>query len=267
MSINELFGNKNEMSTANARSLPGTAELTNVAHGVSIRMMKAMEEDIEAFKPRIQQSTLDARELDALIDELADYHIDDDSILRHLSDEQVESMLKSQQSKRSRSKSKSMTVDNYVTLLTAAIAEDILRTIYNKPKSAGGFHRTGGSVDYTIEQLEALGNDQEALRREIRNIQSKKSIMKSKAEFSEADPRWQALLKAEQQLKDLRVGGRSGVVEVDKTKNALADMLAGVDISKLKSADAHKMLEQIAQLAANTPDPQPVDVDTAEEIQ
>ncbi len=265
MSINELFGAKNEMSTANARSLPGTAELTSVAHATAIRIMKAMEEDIEAFKPRIQKSATDSKELDAIIDELADYKIDEESILYNLSDEQVESMLKSQQSKRSRSKSKSMTVDNYVTLLTAAIAEDILRTIYNKPKSAGGFHRTAGSVDYTIEQLEALGNDQEALKREIRNIQSKKSIMKSKADFDESDPRWQALLKAEQQLKDMRIGGRSGVVEVDKTKNALDELLAGKDISKMKSAEAHELLERIAALTANNSEP--VDVDTAEEIQ
>jgi len=265
MSINELFGAKNEMTTANARSLPGTAELTSVAHATAIRMMKAMEEDIEAYKPRIQKSTVDAKELDALIDELANYNIEDDSILNNLSDEQVEGMLKSQQSKRSRTKSKAMTVDNYVTLLTAAIAEDILRTIYNKPKSAGGFHRTAGSVDYTIEQLEALGNDQEALKREIRNIQSKKSIMKSKAEFDEGDPRYQALLKAEQQLKDMRIGGRTGVVEVDKTKNALDELLAGKDISKMKSAEAHELLERIAALTANNPEP--VDVDTAEEIQ
>lgn len=265
MSINELFGAKNEMTTANARSLPGTAELTSVAHATAIRMMKAMEEDIEAYKPRIQKSTVDAKELDALIDELANYNIEDDSILNNLSDEQVEGMLKSQQSKRSRTKSKAMTVDNYVTLLTAAIAEDILRTIYNKPKSAGGFHRAAGTVDYTIEQLEALGNDQEALKREIRNIQSKKSIMKSKAEFDESDPRYQALLKAEQQLKDMRIGGRTGVVEVDKTKNALDELLAGKDISKMKSAEAHELLERIAALTANNPEP--VDADTAEEIQ
>ena len=266
MSINELFGAKNEMSTANARSLPGTAELTNAAHTIAIRVMKAMEEDIEAYKPRIQKSATDSKELDNIIDELADYNdITEDSILYNLSDEQVESMLKSQQSKRSRSKSKAMTLDNYVTLLTAAIAEDILRTIYNKPKSAGGFTRTAGSVDYTIEQLEALGSDQEALRREIRNIQSKKSIMKSKADFDESDPRWHALLKAEQQLKDLRVGGRAGIVEVDKTKDALSELLAGKDISKLKSADAHALLEQIAAMAAGNPEP--VDVDTAEEIQ
>lgn len=266
MSINELFGNKNEMSTVNARSLPGTAELTSVAHATAIRVMNAMEADIEAYKPRIQQSATDAKELDAIIDELADYtSIPADSVLYNLNEEQVESMLKSQQSKRSRSKSKAMTVDNYVTLLTAAIAEDILRTIYNKPKSAGGFHRTTGGVDYTIEQLEALGNDQEALRKEIRNIQSKKSIMKSKADFDESDPRWQALLKAEQQLKDMRVGGRAGIVEVDKTKNALDELLAGKDISKMKSAEAHELLERIAALTANNSEP--VDNGTAEEIQ
>lgn len=267
MSINELFGATNEMSTANARSLPGTAELTNIAHAAAIKMMNAMEADIEAYTPRIQKSTKDSKELDALLDELLDYHIDEDSILRNLTEEQVEGMLKSQQSKRSRAKSKAMTLDNYVTLLTAAIAEDILRTIYNKPKSAGGFHRAAGSVDYTIEQLEALGNDQEALRREIRNIQSKKSIMKSKAEFDESDPRWHALLKAEQQLKDLRVGGRSGVVEVDRTKNALDELLAGKDISKMKSAEAHALLEQIAKLRNNEPADEAIDEATAEEVQ
>ena len=265
MSINELFGT-NEMSTTNnARSLPGTAELTNVAHSSAIRVMNAMEANIEAFKPRIQKSATDTRELDAILDELLEYSIEDDSILYNLSDEQVEGMLKSQQSKRSRSKSKAMTLDNYVVLLTAAIAEDILRDIYNKPKSAGGFHRVAGSVDYTIEQLEALGNDQEALRKEIRNIQSKKSIMKSKADFDESDPRWHALLKAEQQLKDMRVGGRTGVVEVDRTKDALSELLAGKDISKMKAAEAHELLERIAQMTAGNPEP--VDVDTAEEIQ
>jgi len=248
MSINELFGT-NEMSvTANARTLPGTMELTNIANSAAIRIMNAMEADIEAFRPRIQASATDNKELDAILEELLDYTVEDDSILRSLSDEQVESMLKSQQSKRSRARGKAMTLDNYISLLTAAIAENILRDLYNKPKSSSGFHRTAGSVDYTIEQLEAFGADQEALRREIRNVQSKKSIMKSKIGFDESDERWQALLKAEQQLKDLRVGGRSGVVEVDKTKNALADMLGDVDVTKLKSAEAHDLLESIKSM-------------------
>lgn len=264
MSINELFGTNEAITTTN-RGLHGTAELTNVASAAAHRIVKAMEADIETYRPRIQKSAQDTRELNAIIDEFKPlYDLDEDHVLMNLDDETVEGMLKSQQSKRSRAKSKAMTLDNYVTLLTAAIAENILRDIYNKPKSAGGFQRASGSVDYTIEQLEALGNDQEALRREIRNIQSKKSIMRSKADFDEADPRWHALLKAEQQLKDLRVGGRHAtVVEVDKTKDALGELLAGKDISKLKSADAHALLEQIAAMANGS---EPTD-DTAEEIQ
>lgn len=273
MSINELFGT-NEMSVSAAhRGLPGTAELTNIASAAAHTIIKHMEEDIENYRPRIQKSATDAKELDAIIDEFKPYaDIPEDSILRNLDEETVEGMLKSQQSKRSRTKSKAMTLDNYVTLLTAAIAEDILREIYNKPKSAGGFHRAAGSVDYTIEQLQALSEDQEALRKEIRNVQSKKSIMKSKADFDESDERWQALLVAEQRLKDMRIGSATTqVVEVDHTKNALVDMLNGIDIKHLKSADAHALLERIAQVAAGSSDDEdesePVDENTAEEIQ
>lgn len=254
MSINELFGT-NEMNVSAAhRGLPGTAELTNIASAAAHTILKHMEEDIENYRPRIQKSAVDAKELDEIINEFKPYaEIQADSILRNLDEETVESMLKSQQSKRSRTKSKAMTLDNYVTLLTAAIAEDILRELYNKPKSAGGFHRAAGTVDYTIEQLEALGADQEALRKEIRNIQSKKSIMKSKADFSEDDERWQALLIAERRLKDMRVGGNTQVVEVevDRTKDALNELLNGVDINHLKSAEAHELLEKIAELQNN----------------
>lgn len=265
MSINELFGTNEANANVNHRSLPGTAELTAVAANAAHRIVKAMEADIETYRPRIQKSASDSKELEAIIDEFRPLHeIGEDHLLRNLDSETVESMLKSQQSKRSRTKSKAMTLDNYINLLTAAIAEDILREIYNMPKQAGGFSRSTSMVDYTGAQLEALGADQEALRREIRNIQSKKSIMKSKADFSEADPKWLALLKAEQQLKDLRVGGRSNVIKVDETKDALSELLAGTDISKLKSADAHALLERIAAMANGA---EPTDETTAEEIQ
>lgn len=264
MSIKELFGTTNTNITVSARSLPGTTELTAIAASEAHRIVKAMEADIENYRDRIQKSATDSKELEAIIAEFKPFaEIEDDNMLRYLDDETVEGILKSQQSKRSRSKSKVMTLDNYVTLLTAAIAEDILRDLYNKPKSSGGFRRASGTVDYTGAQLEMYAEDQEALRREIRNIQSKKSIMKSKADFDESDERWLALLKAEQQLKDLRVG-TTQVVEVDKTKNALAEMLAGVDISKLKAADAHKVLEDVSKLLQSQ---ETVDEATVEDIQ
>lgn len=264
MKFNELFGTNEMNANVNARSLPGTAELTALATNEAHRILKVMEGDIESWRPRIQKSSVDARELDAILDEMKPFEVPEENIVRHLDMETVEAMLKSQQSKRSRTKSKAMTLDNYITLLTAAIAEEILRDVYNRPKSAGGFHRAAGTVDFTGAQLEALAEDQEALRKEIRNIQSKKSIMKSKADFDEADPRWMALLKAEQQLKDLRVGGRAThVVEVDRTKDALSELLAGKDISKMKSAEAHEMLEAINKMING----EPTDEAIADEIQ
>ena len=247
MSMNELFERTTNTNTVGTRGLAGTAELTRLSEGIANNILKAMEADIETYRPRIQQSSVDSKALDVLIDELGEINPDDANFLMELDEHTIEGMLKSQQSKRSRSKSKVMTIDNYKTMMTAAIAENIIRTVIGKPKTSGGA-RTGGMVDYTGAQLEALAADQVALKKEIRNIQSKKSIMKSKADFSESDERWIALLKAEQQLKDLRVGATPQVVEVDTTKNRLAEMLAETDIEKLKSAEAHELLEAIRNM-------------------
>lgn len=252
MSFNELFEINANETTVHHRGLAGTAELTRLASNIATNIIKTMEANIEEFRPRIQKSTQDAKELDNIIDELGEINPDDANFLTELEEHIIDGMLKSQQSKRSRSKGKAMTLDNYRTLMTAAVAETIIRTVAGKPKTYVGHRTTGGSVNYTIEQLEALGADQAALRKEIRNIQSKKSIMKSKADFDESDERWQALLKAEQQLKDMRVGSAPAqVVEVDTTKNNLSEMLEGVDVSKLKSADAHELLEKIQGMVQN----------------
>lgn len=249
MSINELFGTNTE-TTTNARTLSGTAALTQVASAGAAHAIRRMEADIENYRDRIALSATDSAELDKLIDELKPLvDIEADDPLRFLDEDTVESMLKSQQSKRSRAKGKAMTLDNYKTLMTAAIAEDILRELYNKPKQAGGTKRRG-SVEFTTEQLDALSADQVQLRKEIRNIQSKKSIMKSKADFDESSEAWQQLLTVESMLKGLRVGGRgSTVVEVDTTKDALAGVLEGVDIEHLKAADAKELLARISELS------------------
>lgn len=244
MSINELFEINETTATHNARSLNGTAQLTGLAGRIADNIIKAMEADIETYRPVIQESAVDSRKMDDLIEDLGEIDPNEANFLTELDEATIDGILKSQQSKRSRAKSKAMTLDNYRTLLTAAVAENIVRAVLGKPKNYSGARAHAGSVNYTIEQLEALGADQNALRKEIRNIQSKKSIMKSKADFDEADERWQALLKAEQQLKDLRVTNTQ-VVEVDHTKNELRDLLGDVDISALKSADAHKLLEEI----------------------
>lgn len=249
MSINELFETTRENITT-GRGLPGTTELTNYASAAAKKIISAMEADIDSYRELIGKSSHDNKALDDLVDSFKPFdEIAEDSILRNLDESTVDGMLKSQQSKRSRTRSKVMTLDNYFSLLTAAIAEDTLRELYDRPKTAVGVRRAGGTLDYTVEQLEAYSADQESLRKEIRNIQSKKSIYKSKAEFDESSEYWQQLLRAETMLKDLRVGGTSTkVVEVDTTKEALAELLGDADLEHLKAGDSKDLLAKIADM-------------------
>lgn len=245
--MNNLFTAESN-STVSTRGLTGTAQLTNVASNIATDIIKTMNDDIENYVEDIRKSQSDNNAMDALIDRVYNLETVEIDFLKELDEETLDGMLKSQQSKRSRCKSKAMTIDNYKSLMVGAIAENLIRMATGKEKHAGGPRRQAGSVDYTIEQLEQLGQDQERLRKEIRNIQSKKSIMKSKADFSEEDERWQALLKAEQQLKDMRIGATPSVVEVDTTKDALSELLADQDLDSLKAADSKELLAKIAEL-------------------
>ena len=246
MSINELFTTESTTIANNARMLNGTAELTRISQNIAINIIRKMEEQIDIYKERIATSSVNAKEMDDLIDEFRPWvDIEEDHILRNLDDATVEGMLKSQQSKRSRTKGKSMTLDNYTKLMTAAIAESLLRELYNKPKSQAFVNRRAGTVNYTPADLERYADDQEALRREIRNIQSKKSIMKSKADFDETSEQWLALLKAEQMLKDLRVGSAERIVEVDHTKDRLKELLSSADVEATDSTDLLKKIKEM----------------------
>lgn len=245
--MNNLFATVNEATTVGTRGLSGTAQLTSIASNIASEILQVMNADIEEYVEDIKASQADNNVMDKLIEKVYPLTNVDVDFLKELDDETIDGMLKSQQSKRSRCKSKAMTMDNYKALMTGAIAENLIRLATGKEKHAGGPRRMAGSVDYTIEQLQMLSEDQEKLKKEIRNVQSKKSIMKSKADFDENDERYQALLKAEQQLKDMRVS-TGAVVEVDTTKDALSGLLADKDLHSMKAADAKELLEQIMAL-------------------
>ena len=250
--MTNLVAAESNTTTVGNRGLSGTAQLTSTAGNIAVEIIRTMNDDIDTYVDDIKRSQVDNNAMDELINKIYNLDTVDVSFLETLNEETLDGMLKSQQSKRSRCKSKTMTMDNYRALMTGAIAENLIRMVTGKEKHAGGPRRQAGSVDYTIEQLQQLEADQEKLRKEIRNIQSKKSIMKSKADFDENDERWLALLKAEQQLKDMRIGTTATeVVEVDHTKNALSELLAGQDLEHLKAADSKELLAQIAALVGS----------------
>ena len=245
--INEMFNaTETNEATANARSLAGTAQLTAVANELVAECIKKLNDNLDEYREDFEASKHDHNAMDKLLAKLIDFDTVDVEFIKELDETTVDGMLKSQQSKRSRAKSKAMTMDNYKSMMTGAIAENLIRKATGKAKSAGGARRMSGSVDFTAEQLEELREDQERLKKELRNVQSKKSIMKSKADFSEEDERWQALLVAEEQLKSIRVAtGGTKVVKVDETKDKLAEMLSDVDPNSLKAGESKELLAQI----------------------
>lgn len=252
--MNNLFAAENNTTTIGNRGLSGTAQLTSVASNIAADIIRVMNENIEEFTDAIKASQSDNNAMDQLIERVRPLEETDAEFLKDIDEATIDGMLKSQQSKRSRCKSKTMTMDNYRALMTGAIAENLIRLATGKGKNAGGPRRSAGSVEYTIEQLQMLGEDQEKLRKEIRNVQSKKSIMKSKADFDENDERYQQLLKVEQQLKDMRIGTTTEVIEVDTTKNNLTELLAGKDLEHMKAADTKELLAQIAALVGGQPE-------------
>lgn len=248
--LNEMFAaNTNESTATGARSLAGTAQLTSIANTISQELINKISTDTETYGEQFENSKTDHNAMDSLINNMMDLSTVETEFLKELDEETLNSMLKSQQSKRSRSKNKVMTIDNYRNLMAGAVSELLIRQAMGKAKSSMGYRRAPGSVEYTAEELEMFKNDQEALKREIRNVQSKKSIMKSKTDFSEEDERWGQLLAAEETLKGMRVGGGVKTVVVDKTGEQLKAELGDKDIDSLKAADAKALLKKLLEAA------------------
>lgn len=250
--LNSMFeANEAQEVTTGARSLAGTAQLTTLANTVANEVIKKIDTDLENYREKFDASKNDHNAMDALITELYDLTTVDVQFIKELDDDTVESMLKSQQSKRSRSKSKVMTLDNYKSMMTGAAAELLIRQATGKAKSATSVRRLSGSIEFTAEELEKLKDDQDAVKRELRNVQSKKSIMKTKADFSEESERWQQLLVAEEQLKSIRTSSSTvKTIRVDETKDALLAEIGDTALEDLKPAEAKKLLQKVLAAAA-----------------
>ena len=141
--LNEMFAaNTNETTTTNNRSLAGTAQLTSLANSIAAELIKKIDADLETYKEKFEASKTDHNAMDALIAETYDLGSVDVEFIKELGDEVQNAMLKSQQSKRSRSKKKVMTLDNYRAMMSGAISELLLRQAMGKAKTTLGYRRT-----------------------------------------------------------------------------------------------------------------------------
>lgn len=239
--LTEMFETETNVDDVQSkRSLPGTAEITTLSDDIADDIIAQIGKDLDAYSERFETSKSNNAVLDGLIEELFDIADADVEFFKTIPEDTQLAILRSQQSKRSRSKGKVMTLHNYKTLMSAAVAEHIIRVTIDKPKQTRV--RRGAGYEYTDEELEAFAKDQDDLRREIRNLQSKKSIMKSKEDFDEGSDEWNALLKVEAQLKSLRIPGRRTMRVSDAISNELGD----VAIEDLDADAAKELLLKLA---------------------
>lgn len=249
-----LFAENNSNTNAGVTQLDHTARLTQQAMEAARHLLTMVDakddgDEKDYYTDLIKRSMSDHDVMDDLIEQTVDLmNSENVDYLKTCDEGLIDRMIKSQQSKRSRSKGKVMTKDNYMTMLTGAIAENLLRIAANKPKNAGSLV-SSGTVEYSPEALSDLQQDQERLGRAIRNIQSKKSIAKKRRDWDENSDKWQALLTAEAQLKAIRTGSSAAVTtKAVKMTSEIKETLKDIDLSSLKSSDSKAILATIYDL-------------------
>ena len=159
---------------------------------------------------------------------------------------ELNKLLASQQSKRSRTRGKEMTVPNYVALISATIAEQIIRAKLNKPK---GSSNTGSSATepFTEAQLETYKADLDLTNKRVRSLQSWKSTHKHLEDTAE----WKTVCSNIEALVALRPASATiKVIKPDPKFDAIREQLKDVDLAKMSAKDKTAMLEQIHALIA-----------------
>lgn len=241
-----------ELEVAEAkRGLPGATIVKQVAVPLASAIMAKIPQGDEDYLNLIKASQTSTTALDNLVKQECGDALYNEDVAQFDANE-AKKLLKSNQSNRSRRKHMAMTQSNYVELLTAAVAEQVIRTSCDMHKSAGAFGGiTRQSLEINEETVAALAKDQDALGRAIRNVQSKKSTYKAKhADHDyEQDDEWKELLAQEALLKGARItvpAGRKGV----SIKKALQFIFDGIsEVDSLGKDESHSLLQACLDLS------------------
>lgn len=215
-----------------------TIRMTEVASMIALNVLQRAKSK-EWTEEEVLETAKDHDKMDNFLKVNKLVELEKFDCIKGLDEELVERMLKSQQSKRSRAKSKELTESVYVAMLVGAICENALRDTYNKEKGHTGAARGG---ELTEEDFQRLSENQGDLAKAIRNVQSKRSIAKYKIDFDETAESYQQLIALEERLKSLRTNNTSSSLLPIKA------LLVDIDFDSIKSAEAKALLAKINEL-------------------
>lgn len=250
--LGSLFAEENnDLIGKTDKALVGSAELVRLAD-IEAEKIWAMADSDDTEDDRIVElvgkSIDDPSLLDDVVSELYVYEADSLQFLVKLSDEVLERMMKSQQSKRSRIKSMTRNKNNYLKMLSATIAEHMIRKALNKPKGKSGRVSSLMAPELTEEEIKLYSVDQFSLGAQIRNVQSRKSTFKKNTENYEETEFWQALLQREAALKALRTNVSTPVVFTDPRVDRIIELVAELNINSMKVHDVKEVLRAVRNI-------------------
>src|SRR5690606_12371926 len=98
-------------------------------------ILQHINEHADELAELVAESQKSHDAMDKLINECYKLKTVNIDFLKKLDEKTLEGMLKSQQSKRSRAKSKIMTLDNYRNMMMGAVAENLIRYALGKEKT------------------------------------------------------------------------------------------------------------------------------------
>ena len=246
MSNNNPFENLSNVVTNNqARKLSFTPALIDRANQRAQEiMLKGAECPELANKVINDGNTSDLLELIRFaIDEQT--LAEDAKVLDGCDADQLDRLLESRRSERSKSKKKGLNTSVIVckTYISAMYAELMIRAKMNKPYTG-----QPGATQYDIEEL---AKDQDALERKIASLRSKQSRLKPLAEYDEKAKAELSNVRSEiERLIDLRVGTRSKSKTVVKSVeiDAIREALKSIDPGSLPEEERDKVLALMAKL-------------------
>lgn len=254
--MSELFAAVEEVPAEEGkRGIPGATILKSAATVLATQIMgkipQASANGDEEFLQLIKDSQTSVAALDTLVKQECGEALVNDEV-KHFGEEEVAKLLKSNQSNRSRRKNMPMTQPNYMEYLTAACAEWILRESCGITKNANPFGGGRQAMVINDETIAQLADDQDALGKAIRNLQSKKSTYKAKhqdQENWEQDAEYVEILDQLEKLKAVRTtmpAGRKGM----SIKKALQFIFDGVDETEnLHKEESMQIIEACRNLA------------------
>lgn len=208
---------------------------------------------IARYESAIKAVWTNIDEFDKIVDELLKFDTFDEQAdyLVTLDAKDADKLLKSQMSKKSRSRHGQATEANFQKLLSAMIGERLLRHYVPVIGKSGGQGNRSNLSMLTDEELAKIAEDQNDVRRRIKNIASLKSTHKRNNADYETTDRWKLLIAIEAQLRSVLVAGTTQSAEVAEKlhqRTEIANMLEGTDITKMSKADAQAILEKMQSL-------------------